>query len=78
MAVHAMVMEVTEQRRAQEALQRSEERLRIALEGNGEGVWDWDIRKGPAVFSDGYARMLGYEPEEFPKDYDAWRARSPG
>ena len=73
-AVNAVVMEITERRRAQEALQLSEERLRIALEGNSEGVWDWDVRKGPAVFSAGYSRMLGYEPEEFAKDYDAWRA----
>jgi two-component system, cell cycle sensor histidine kinase and response regulator CckA len=73
-AVNAVVMEVTETRRAEEALQQSEERLRIALEGNSEGVWDWDIRKGPAVFSAGYARMLGFEPEEFVKDYDSWRA----
>ena len=72
-AVRVVVAEVTEQKRAQEALQQSEERLRIALEGNSEGVWDWDIRKGPAVFSAGYSRMLGYEPEEFAKDYDSWR-----
>ena len=68
MAVNVMVMEVTEKRRAEEALQRSKERLRIAPEGNSEGVWDWDIRKGPAMFSPGYSKMLGYEPEEFPKD----------
>ena len=73
-AVNVVVMEVTERRRAQEALQKSEERLRIALDGNSEGVWDWEIRKGPAVFSAGYSRMLGYEPEEFAKDYDSWRA----
>ena len=73
-SVNVIVEEVTGQRLAQEALQRSEERLRIALEGNSEGVWDWDIRKGPAVFSAGYSRMLGYEPEEFAKDYDSWRA----
>ncbi len=72
--VNVVVIEITEQKRAQEALRESEERLRIAMEGNSEGVWDWDIRKGPAVFSPGYARMLGYEPEEFAKDYDAWRA----
>jgi two-component system, cell cycle sensor histidine kinase and response regulator CckA len=72
-AVNVVVMEITERRRAQEALLRSEERLRIALEGNSEGVWDWDVRKGPAVFSAGYSRMLGYEPEEFAKDYDSWR-----
>jgi len=74
MAVSVVVTEVTEQRRIQDALKGSEERLRIALEGNSEGVWDWDIRKGPAVFSAGYSKMLGYEPEEFPKDYDSWRA----
>jgi PAS domain S-box-containing protein len=73
-AVSVVVTELTELRQAQEALKRSEERLRIALDGNSEGVWDWDILKGPAVFSAGYARMLGYEPEEFPKDYDSWRA----
>jgi two-component system, cell cycle sensor histidine kinase and response regulator CckA len=73
-AVNVVVMEATETRRAEEALQKSEERLRIALDGNSEGVWDWDIRKGPAVFSAGYSRMLGYEPEEFVKDYDSWRA----
>jgi PAS domain S-box-containing protein len=72
-AVNVVVMEVTERRRAEEALQKSEERLRIALDGNSEGVWDWDIRKGPAVFSAGYSRMLGYEPEEFAQDYDSWR-----
>ncbi len=72
-AVNVVVMEVTEQMRAQEILRESEERLRIALEGNSEGVWDWDIRKGPAVFSAGYSRMLGYEPEEFARDYDTWR-----
>jgi PAS domain S-box-containing protein len=73
-AVNVVVMDDTERRRAGETLQKSEERLRIALEGNSEGVWDWDIRKGPAVFSAGYSRMLGYEPEEFAKDYDSWRA----
>jgi PAS domain S-box-containing protein len=73
-AANVVVVDMTERRRAQKALQESEERLRIALEGNSEGVWDWEIRKGPAVFSAGYARMLGYEPEEFAKDYDSWRA----
>jgi PAS domain S-box-containing protein len=72
-AVSGIVIEMTEQKQAQESLRRSEERLRIALEGNSEGVWDWDVRKGPAVFNDGYSRMLGYEPEEFAKDYDTWR-----
>lgn len=56
-----------------QALRESEKRLRLALEANSEGVWDWNIQSGQAYFSDCYARMLGYEPEEFPTDYAEWK-----
>jgi PAS domain-containing protein len=42
------------------------------LEATSGGVWDWNIPSGNAVFSSRYAIMLGYEPEEFPKDYKSW------
>jgi len=56
-----------------QALRESEKRLRLALEANSEGVWDWNIQSGQAYFSDCYARMLGYESEEFPTDYAEWK-----
>lgn len=68
-----MDRDITERTRMEQELRKSEERLRLALEANSEGVWDWDIPSGTAFFSQCYSRMLGYEPEEFPKDYGGWK-----
>ena len=56
-----------------QALRQSEFRLRLALEANSEGVWDWNIPTGKAYFSERYARILGYESSEFPTDYAGWK-----
>ena len=67
-------VDLTERKRAEEEMRQSEERLRLVLEANSEGVWDWNIPSGKAFFSRRYSAMLGYEPEEFVTDYDAWKA----
>ncbi len=52
---------------------QKEERLRFALEGTSDGIWDWDYQTNQAHFSDRYYTMLGYEPGEFPACYASWR-----
>lgn len=49
-------------------LQRREERLHLAVEAAGDGVWDWQVDTGAIVFSDSWAQILGYKPEEMPAD----------
>ena len=39
----AMLMDVTEQRKAEQALRESEERLRVALQASQLGTWEWDV-----------------------------------
>jgi two-component system cell cycle sensor histidine kinase/response regulator CckA len=56
--------DITEQRSAEEALRESEKRLRFALEGANEGLWDWSIDTGDVYFSAAAELMLGYEPGE--------------
>ncbi|QDX80358.1 hypothetical protein B9N43_03215 [Denitratisoma sp. DHT3] len=54
-----------------EALQRSqdsEERLRLALECAGDGVWDWNIVEDSAHYSDGWWAIIGYPPDSTRKD----------
>jgi PAS domain S-box-containing protein len=65
---------ITERKRAEEEFRRSEERLRLALEGADAGLWDWHLPSGRAVFSDRFYTMLGYEPGEFPATFDGWSA----
>jgi PAS domain S-box-containing protein len=54
-------------------LRESEERLRLALDGATDGVWDWNLATGQAYFSPRWYTMLGYAPDEFPASYESWR-----
>ncbi len=69
----AIYEDVTAQKMAEEALKSSEERLNLTLDAVNVGIWDWNVPSGNAVFSPKYYTMLGYEPYEFPQNYDSWR-----
>ncbi|HQQ63442.1 MAG TPA: MASE1 domain-containing protein [Pseudomonadales bacterium] len=47
-------------RRDQQELLESEERWKFALEGSGDGVWDWDIPGGRVFLSPLFQEMYGY------------------
>lgn len=47
-------------------------RLQIALDSAEIALWEWDIQTGEVFFSLHYYRMLGYEPSDFPMNYDSW------
>lgn len=48
------------------------ERLRFALEGANEGLWDWDILRRRMYLSPRYEAILGYGVGERDTSYDAW------
>jgi len=50
-------------RAAQQALQASEERLRLALDGAELGAVDHDLRTGKSVWNDRLYEILGYPPD---------------
>lgn len=56
------------------ALVESEQRWKFALEGAGDGVWDWNIKTGKALFSQQWKQMLGYSDEEFANLASEWQA----
>jgi PAS domain S-box-containing protein len=54
------------------ALRQSEERLQLALEASGDGIWDWNIETGEVYLSPQWLRMLNYSPEELPGHVNTW------
>lgn len=46
-----------------EALRASEERWKFAVEGAGDGVWDWSERTNEVLISKRWLEMLGYGDE---------------
>lgn len=70
-----MILDITERKRAEEALRASEERWKFALEGAGDGVWDRNIQTGDVLYSRRYKEMLGYTEEEFANRREEWEKR---
>ncbi|WKW13137.1 PAS domain S-box protein [Pseudogemmatithrix spongiicola] len=64
--------DVTKLKQAEQALQRSEERLQLILRGSSDAPWDNDFEHGEAYYSPRWYEMLGYVPGELQDDPDAW------
>jgi PAS domain S-box-containing protein len=68
-----LAAEIDERKRAEAALRSSEERWQFALEGAGDGVWDWDVKSGQSSFSKRWKAMIGYAEDEFENSFEAWK-----
>jgi PAS domain S-box-containing protein len=64
--------DITDLRETQNALQRSQERLNLAITGASDGLWDWNLDTNEVYYSPRWFTMLGYEPYEFPAKLDTW------
>lgn len=53
-------------------LRDSEERLRLALGAASQGWFDINIQTGAVSVSPEYAKILGYEPDEFTSNLQVW------
>ncbi len=60
---------------AELALRRSEERWTFALEGTGDGVWDWDVAEQTVFFSPRWKAMLGYSEDDIGTNPQEWSSR---
>lgn len=66
-------IDITEQKQAQEKLRSSEELWQFALEGSGDGVWEYNFQTHQIYFSSQYKRMLGYDDVSFTNEEQEWK-----
>ena len=52
-------IDITERKRADEALQQSEQRYQLAIAGVNQGVWDWDLASDMVFMSARAQELLG-------------------
>jgi len=55
------------------ALDISEKRWQYALEGAGDGVWDWNPQTGYIFFSNRWKSMLGYDSDDIDNNVHGWQ-----
>ncbi len=67
------VLDITERRRALDALSESEERFRLAADAIDGIIYECDLRSGTVQRSNGLIVVLGWRPDEVPETMQWWR-----
>jgi len=70
-----VMVDITGLRHTQELLRQSEDRWRFALEGAGDGIWDWNAVTNEVYYSHRWKEMLGYADEDIGTDLSEWDQR---
>ncbi len=68
----ALAIESHNRSLAEKQLKENEERWQLALEGNNDGIWDWECQSNQVFYSPRYQTMLGYEETELVPHSDTW------
>ncbi|MFZ4625931.1 MAG: PAS domain S-box protein [Rhodoferax sp.] len=67
--------DITERKQSEALLQDSEFRWKFALEGAGDGLWDWNLIDGSVFYSTAWKRMLDFAEDELASGGDEWGPR---
>jgi diguanylate cyclase (GGDEF)-like protein/PAS domain S-box-containing protein len=68
-------IDITEKKRATEAIAINNERWRLAIEGARDGVWDWNMQTNEVSYSKRWKEILGYAEDEIADHFDEWEKR---
>src|SRR6218665_860300 len=67
--------EITALKSNEFALYKSEQRWKFALDGAGDGVWEYNFQTKESYYSPLYKNMLGFTDEEFQNEAYEWHTR---
>lgn len=67
--------DITQKKINEQKIKESEFRWKFAIEGNKDGLWDWNIADNTVYFSERWKTMLGYTDEEIKNHLDEWDKR---
>jgi diguanylate cyclase (GGDEF)-like protein/PAS domain S-box-containing protein len=55
-----VIQDISERKQAEALTRENEQRWKLALEGAGDGMWDWNIQTGEEFFSKNLLAMYGF------------------
>jgi PAS domain S-box-containing protein len=66
----AIIRDITERKKSEEALQISEERFQLATRAANDVIYDWNLQSKEGWFSESYSTLFGYDKTS--AKFDKW------
>ena len=73
--IQCNIRDISERKRAEEALGQSEERFKLVASTVSDAIWDWNIVTDNLWWSDGLMTAFGYEANEIEPGRKFWERR---
>lgn len=62
--VYGIFRDITDRKKAEQVLKKTEESLRLVIKGSNDAPWDWDLIKDELDYSPQWWKQIGYQPNE--------------
>ncbi|NEO53164.1 MAG: PAS domain S-box protein [Okeania sp. SIO3B5] len=70
-----LIKDITQRKQMELDLKKSEERWELALRGNNDGIWDWNIKTNECFYSIRCQEILGYTETGIFNHINHWKSR---
>lgn len=71
----SQIEDITDRKLVEAAYKESEQRWQFALEGSGDGIWDWNVQSNEVFYSTQCKAMLGFAENEIGNSCLEWDRR---
>lgn len=72
--VTAVELDITQRKQQEIHQQTNEEKLRLAIDLNQIGIWDWNLATNQVTWNDNNRQLLGLAPGGAEPSYELWRS----
>jgi PAS domain S-box-containing protein len=72
--LRGIIVDITKNKQAEEALNQTTTRLKLATRVGGVGVWDWDILKNTMLWDEQMFVLYGISNDDNTVAYETWQA----
>ena len=73
--MRGVTLDVSDRRRAMEALKRSDERFQLLAHATNDAVWDWELANDAVWWNDNFYAMFGWNVDEVEPGSESWISR---